>query len=267
MGDPVEGEQESVIEQKASYIIGSTPRSGSTLLCDLLTDTGVAGCPNSYFRREDFSWWAEQLSVSTAEWRTEHEFDQSYLAAVLQQGAAGTPVFGLRLMWESVADLSKGLVSLYPNLDSDNARFQAAFGTPVYLHLSREDKVAQAVSLLRAEQTGLWHVNSDGTERERLKAGRAPVYNADDLSRLLTELEEHDECWNHWFDEQEIEPVNITYEGLVANPQATLATVLSALGLDSAVAEAAEPRTAKLANRESCEWADRFRAERHRTPT
>ena len=251
----------------ASYIIGSTPRSGSTLLCDLLTDTGVAGCPNSYFRREDFSWWAEQLSVSTEEWRNEHEFDQSYLAAVLQRGAAGTPVFGLRLMWESVADLSRRLDSLYPSLASDNARFQAAFGMPIYLHLSREDKVAQAISLLRAKQTGLWHVNSDGTERERLKEGHAPVYSADDLSRLLTELEEHDECWTRWFDEQDIEPLHITYEGLVADPKAKLAAVLSALGLDPAVAEAAEPRTAKLANRESCEWATRFRVERRLTPT
>ena len=256
-----------MIEQIASYIIGSTPRSGSTLLCDLLSDTGMAGCPNSYFRREDYCWWAEQLSVSTAEWRDEHEFDQSYLTAVLQQGAAGTPVFGLRLMWESVADLSKRLDTLYPNLGSDNARFQAAFGTPVYLHLSREDKVAQAVSLLRAEQSGLWHVNSDGTERERLKAGHAPVYNADDLSKLFTELKEDDECWIRWFDEQEIEPVHITYEGLVADPQAALATVLSALGLDPAVAEAAEPRTAKLANRESREWATRFCVERRRAPT
>ena len=33
----------------------------------------------------------------------------------------------------------------------------------------REDKVGQAISRLKAEQTGLWHKFSDGTERERLK--------------------------------------------------------------------------------------------------
>ena len=35
-----------------------------------------------------------------------------------------------------------------------------------YLHLSREDKLAQAVSDLKAEQSGLWHVFTDGSERE-----------------------------------------------------------------------------------------------------
>jgi len=253
------------MKQIESCIVGSTPRSGSTLLCDLLTDTGVAGQPHSYFRREDISWWAEQFGVSTVDWRSGHEFDRAYMAAVLRQGTGGTRVFGLRLMWESVAGLLKKLDSFYPDLDSDNARFKAAFGTPAYLHLSREDKVAQAVSLLRAEQTGLWHVNADGTERERLKAGEAPAYSARDLSRLVAELEEHDRCWIRWFDEQNIQPLHITYEGLAAEPQETLATVLSALGLDPEVAEAVEPRTAKLANRENREWARRFRAERHRT--
>lgn len=168
--------------------------------------------------------------MSTVDWRSEHEFDQAYLATVLRQGTAGTRAFGLRLMWESVADLSKRLDSFYPDLDSDNARFRAAFGTPVYVHLSREDKVAQAVSLLRAEQTGLWHVNADGTERERLKAGEAPVYSAQNLSRLVTELEEHDRCWTRWFHEQGIDPLHVTYERLSTAPQATLETVLSAFG-------------------------------------
>lgn len=257
----------TAVKKIQSYIVGTTPRSGSTLLCDLLSDTGVAGQPHSYFRREDISWWAEQFDVPTADWRDGHEFDQAYLAAVLRQGTGATRVFGLRLMWESVADLSKRLVSFYPNLDSDNARFEAAFGTPAYVHLSREDKVAQAVSLLRAEQTGLWHVNADGTERERLKAGEAPVYSARDISRLVTELAEHDQCWTRWFHEQNIQPVHITYEELAGEPQATLATVLSALGMDPAAAEAVEPRTSRLADRESREWATRFRAERRSAPT
>ncbi len=250
------------MKQTESYIVGATPRSGSTLLCDLLTETGVAGQPNSYFRREDISWWAEQFGVSSVDWRNEHDFDQAYLVAVLRRGTDGTRVFGLRLMWESVADLSKRLDSFYPSLDSDSARFRAAFGTPVYVHLSREDKVAQAVSLLRAEQTGLWHVNADGTERERLKTGEAPVYSAHDLSRLVTMLEEHDRCWIRWFHEQDIDPLRITYERLSAEPQATLEIVLSAFGMDPVIAEAVEPRTAKLAKRESHEWARRFRAER-----
>lgn len=250
-----------------SYIICATPRSGSTLLCDLLTDTKVAGRPNSFFRRQSYPWWADRLNVSVAEWADAGAFDQSYLAAVLRHGAGGTPDFGLRLMWESVGDLSTRLASFYPGLPNDNTRFQAAFGTPVYIHLSREDKIAQAVSRLKAEQTGLWHVDADGTERERDKPGQAPVYNRQAISKQVAELVSHDAAWTRWFAGQGIQPVGITYEALSTAPQAALATVLSTLDLDPAIAGTVEPRTAKLADSISRDWAMRFRAERSGSPS
>ncbi len=204
--------------------------------------------------------------MAVAEWGDEHEFDQSYLAAVQKQGSGGTQVFGMRLMWESVGDLSKRLGSLYPGLPSDSARFRSAFGPPFYVHLSREDKVAQAVSRLRAEQTGLWHIAADGTERERLRAGQAPVYDARGLSEQVAEAEGHDAAWASWFARQRIQPVRITYEALSTEPRAALATVLSALGLNPTIAGTVEPRTAKLADSESREWAVRFRTERRSPP-
>ena len=245
-----------------SYIICATPRSGSTLLCDLLTDTGICGRPNSFFTRRFVHYWARELNLSVAQWNNEHEFDQSYLCAVLQRGADGTRVFGMRLMWESVVELSKRLESFYPDLSNDNARFCSAFGSPCYLHLTRADKVAQAVSLLRAEQSGLWHVFADGSERERLKSGQVPVYDASLLSELVAMLEEHDAAWLEWFSLQDIEPLRITYEALSCEPKDVMATVLSFIGLDSGVAGAAEPKTAKLADSENHEWAARFRQER-----
>ena len=244
----------------ASYIICATPRSGSTLLCDLLTDTGAAGRPNSFFRRQSFAEWADYFGVSVSAWDADHQFDRAYLAAARRHGTAGTGVFGLRLMWESLGELSQRLDSFYPNLAGDRARLQAVFGPPVYLHLSRDDKVAQAVSLLRAEQSGLWHRNADGSERERLATGQAPAYDARRLSELVTEVETHDAAWRDWFAREQVEPLRITYETLTAAPQATLAGVLSALGLDPALARDAAPRTAKLADSVSRAWAARFRA-------
>ena len=242
-----------------SYIICATPRSGTTLLCDLLADTGVAGRPDSFFRYQSIRWWAQYLYVSVAEWTGECAFDQSYLTAVHQEGAGGTQVFGMRLMWEQVDNLSNRLGVFYPGLSSDSDRFRAAFGPTCFVHLSREDKVAQAISRIKAEQTGLWHVDADGTERERVKPGQAPVYDARALSEQVAEYERHDAAWVHWFIQQEIQPVNITYEALSNNPQATLATVLSALGLDPTVAGTVESRTTKLANSENRKWATRFR--------
>ena len=254
------------MQHTQSYVICATPRSGSTLLCDLLADTGVAGRPDSFFRRQSFWWWADRFNLSVAGWADACAFDEAYLAAVRQRGAAGTRVFGMRLMWESVGDLSKALGSLYPGLPDDSARFRSAFGAPVYVYLSRQDKVAQAISRLKAEQTGLWHVDADGTERERTKPGQIPAYDAQALSEQVAELEAHDAAWARWFVQQNIRPVRLTYEALSSEPRATLATVLSALDLDPTIAATVEPRTAKLADRVSQAWADRFRADRAQPP-
>jgi LPS sulfotransferase NodH len=245
-----------------SYIICSTSRSGSTLLCDLLTDSGVAGRPNSFFMPEFYREWAREFNISTDTWDSEHEFDQSYLSAVLKYGADKTNVFGMRLMWKSFAELSKRLGTFFPDEDSDSARFRSAFETPCYIYLSRENKVAQAVSTLKAVQTGLWHIHADGTERERLKPKQDAVYDERALSQQVAECEKHDAAWVDWFSQQNIEPVCITYESLSKNPQATLEVILSVLGLDPTIAQTIAPNTSILSDSESRNWVARFEAKK-----
>ncbi|CAN7178259.1 Stf0 family sulfotransferase [Rhizobium sp. LjRoot254] len=242
----------------ASYIICATPRSGSTLLCDLLTGTGRAGKPASYYRQQSIPYWAEHLAVPLPHKPGKLEFERAYLSAVIREGNGESEIFGLRLMWEGGRELAADLAILYPELESDQCRFAKAFGQVSFLHLSREDKVAQAVSRLKAEQSGLWHMAADGSERERTAAHRAPVYDAERIAAFVDEAETHDAAWRHWFVEQGIEPLHLTYEGLTADPGRALAAVLHHLGLD---AEAADVKTRKMADQQSLEWAARFRAE------
>ena len=232
------------------------------MLTDLLTDTGVAGHPDSFFRQPSRGWWANYLNVSMDGWASGVEFSRSYLAAVLQEGAGGTPIFGMRLMWSQVSDLSNRLDYFYSRLSNDAKRFRAAFGPLQYIHLVREDHIAQAVSRLKAEQSGLWHIHADGSERERAKATRAPVYNAHSLSELVAEARRHNASWVTWFAKQEIQPLSISYESLSADPQGVLSKILSTLNLDPVIAERVEPRTAKLADRVSRAWIERFRNEK-----
>ena len=49
--------------QSGAYIICATPRSGSTLLCDMLAGSGVAGNPNSYYRPPSIAHFAAQMGV------------------------------------------------------------------------------------------------------------------------------------------------------------------------------------------------------------
>jgi LPS sulfotransferase NodH len=164
------------------YIICGTPRSGSTLLCNLLASTKTTGNPDSYYGRQFISGWAEEWNLPKPDTMNGTEFNIAYLDAVIRIGKGGTGIFGLRLMRENRDELSAILDQIFPQLPSDRARFEKAFGNILYIHLSRDNKLAQAVSLVKAEQTGLWHIAPDGTEIERLAPAKEPQY---DFERII----------------------------------------------------------------------------------
>jgi LPS sulfotransferase NodH len=243
------------------YIICGTPRTGSTLLCGLLASTRTAGDPHSFYRRQDKAEWAEEWKLPHPDTMSAHDFDVAYLQAAISAGKGGTSIFGLRLMRENLDELSAILDRIYPSLPSDKARFEKAFGRVLYMHLSRENKLAQAISLIKAEQTGLWHIAPDGTEIERVAPAQEPQYDFKRIQRELAELEAYDAAWNVWFAEQGIVPLRIGYERLSADPAAALASICEALGVPLPNAADVKPGVAKLSDAISLDWTRRFRAD------
>lgn len=238
----------------SAYIICTTPRSGSTLLCDLLTATGIAGQPNSYFRCQDIGYWASLWGTDDPTTTYDPRFNLAYLAAMKRAGSADTGVFGLRLMWQSVRDTEKRLSAALGKTADVATLFEEAFGPTLFIHLSRQDKDAQAVSLVRAEQTGLWHVATDGSERERAKPYQAPVFNAAQINQARQKLTANDANWSSFFDLRGIRPLRIFYEDLANNPQVALAGVLSGLGREANIALTVSPSTIKMADHSSFLW-------------
>lgn len=245
-----------------SYVICTSPRSGSTLLCKLLAATGVAGKPGSYFHDGSLSAWLGYYDLVPDEAATEREVLSEIFAAAIAEGSAGTGMFGLRLQRHSFDFFSQKLAVLHPNPPSGQQRFQAAFGHTAYLHLTRRDKVAQAVSYVKAEQTGLWHAAPDGSELERLSPPQAPAYAPDKIAAQVEEMTAFDRQWESWFEAERLAPLVLTYEALSADPVGTLKRVLEHLGLNPEAAAGVEPGVAKLADEISKDWVARFRAER-----
>ena len=122
--------------------------------------------------------------------------------------------------------------------------------------------MAQAISRVKAEQLGLWHRYADGRAREQVKDYQAPTYNARQLEQFIAETEEHEAHWHRWFDASSITPFELTYEELSADPTATLAKTLGALGKDPDVARRVTVQSARLADAISLDWAGRFAKER-----
>ena len=248
------------MEKYDSYVVCTSPRSGSTLLCKLLAATGVSGNPASYFFDPSVEDWLADLDIKVDAGKTEREVLKVVLREVVKKGRSGTGMFGLRQQAHGLAFLSKKLADLYPREATDAVRFQRAFGTTLYIHLTRDDKIAQAVSFVKARQTGLWHMAPDGSELERSAPHRELSYDVKALQGCVETMMAYDYSWYEWFLRAGIKPLRIRYDDLANDPVGILRDVLGRLGLDQAAAKGSVPGVKKLADTTSVQWAAQFRA-------
>ncbi|MDP1873728.1 MAG: Stf0 family sulfotransferase [Phenylobacterium sp.] len=242
-------------------MICTAPRSGSTLLCRLLAETGVAGNPASYFHEPSLGEWTRRLGVDQEGAASEHEIVEACIQAALLRGRSENGVFGLRLQRPSFDFFFSSLALLCPDETTDRGQFEHVFGRTLFIHLSRADKVEQAVSCMKAEQTGLWHVAADGSDVERTGPGREPEYDGKGLRAWVDTMVDYDKAWSAWFAREAIAPIAISYDQLSSEPQGALRRILTPLGLDPAAADRVSPSLRKMADDTNQAWVARFRAE------
>jgi trehalose 2-sulfotransferase len=241
-----------------SLLVCATPRSGSTLLCALLDGTGVAGRPQEFFERLAHSGLPRQPREYF-----EHVEDPKLLELLaptdpgtpdpgdpipraLAEGTTDNGVFAAKLMWTHLLDLAGRL-----GQPADAALLHERFPDPRYVHVTRRDKIAQAVSLWRAVQTRAWRAG------EVTESGNA-VYHAGAIGYLAGQLSDHDDAWRLWFAANRIEPLTIVYEELAADTNGVTAEVIDHLGVGPV--EIPEPPLRRQGDDRSARWVERYRA-------
>ncbi len=244
-----------------SYVICTSPRSGSTLLCRLLREAGNAGFPESHFHAPSVKEWLGYYGLQADAFATRQDALKAIFSSAYERGKGASDIFGLRLQRHSFDFFCEQLSYLHPELPNDVSRLEAVFGKPLFVHLKRESKLDQAISYVKAEQSGLWHMASDGTELERLSEPREPVYDAEAIAAQITQFEHMDAAWEAWFEAENVKPLRVTYDALSAAPYAMLRRLLIALGLECPPLDEITPPVAKLADATNREWAERFQSE------
>lgn len=123
-----------------SYAILSQPRTGSSLLMDLLHARGL-GMPDEYLHADRIRvWWPKLAGTGDA-------FDLPRYMALLRQSQSGSAGhFGIKIHYLHLRDRLRERDAIQ--------RFMVGFDRIIVL--TRTDKLAQAVSALKAEQTGRW---------------------------------------------------------------------------------------------------------------
>ncbi|CAM3780594.1 Stf0 family sulphotransferase [Nocardiopsis tropica] len=257
------------MSQPESYLVCASQRSGSTLLVESLAATGVAGNPQEFFQYYPTSslspqpreWFAgvddpslidllDPIDPGTVDPRTAEQWRDDLLA----EGRTPNGVWGGKLMWNQTPLL---IARTRTASGSVRTAVRSLFdgADPVYVHVFRPDVVPQAVSMWRAVQTRIWR---DDPDHDRERDERA-VYRAEGIAHLAAILLEQERSWRAWFAAESIEPVEIDFSELTADPRKTTARVLEAIGQDPALAP--PPPLKPQSNARSKEWVERYRAD------
>lgn len=241
-------------------VIASSQRTGSNLLCRALTATGQAGVPTEYLDpiRGFIEWrsranlpqptlrgragMAKRRVFGDPGWQMCYRWNQRslerYLDWITQRRTTPNGVFAIKVHGQAFHDWT-----VHRHLDL--ARWRAPVS---WVHLQREDRLAQAVSFAIALQTKQW------TSSQRSLG--SPVYDAALVDSALVSMQRSEDRWLRYFAEQGLQPLELTYERLVGDYESSVRAVLDLLGVE--VESVPPPRLARQATGVNDEWIARF---------
>lgn len=259
-----------------TYIICTTPRSGSWLLGDGLASTSVAGNPSELFHHQE-------IQQHRARWRMDNPSDltlEGYLRVALLESMTSNGVCGIKLQYEQLAELPRKVQALAgPRGMSPAELLSAIFPGAKYVWLRRRDKVRQAISLYIAWETNEWWSVNDSSWSQtvhrfgkspsprKVEASEDPQFDPVALAGWESELREEDRNWQVFFETNAIRPLVIDYEDLVSDYSGTITKVLQWLGIPSAESSIIPPpRLRRQSNARSEEWVALYTALKRDNP-
>lgn len=276
----------------SSYLICTTPRSGSTFLSEALASTGVAGRPEEYFQQLPATGMqrrpvdylgadlAEQelpeaFSAPDGDFRVELMFDPrrfpsfgDYVTWVIGTATTSNGVFGAKIMAAYLGGLTAGLRDALGDRcpEADHEVLAAAFPRLRYIRLVRSDKVRQAVSLWRAIQTWQWREDA-APGAVAAASGGDLRYSFEVLDHLRRGLEAEEAWWSAYFEEAGIEPLTIVYEDFSGQHDRAVRAVLRHLEIPFEESwSLPSPTMRRQADTLSAEWVERYEADRAAVP-
>ncbi|MCB1006248.1 MAG: sulfotransferase [Acidimicrobiales bacterium] len=213
-----------------SYLVCAVPRSGSSLLCELLCLTGVAGAPTEFFD-------AEQRRGFERVWGSDGLDD--YVRHLLRTKTSPNGVFGAKAHHPQLAETfgDRDLAAVFPDLH--------------VVYLTRRDHLRQAISYARAIQSGRWASTHRGRGRERFRRRQ--------IDDLLARIDREERAWERWFERHRLQPLRLDYESIVTDPAAAVAAVLELVGVLDGTPDPAAATLARQADRRTERWVRRYR--------
>jgi len=281
-----------------SYLVCATPRSGSTLVCHALEETGVAGCPEEYFealrhsgrprRPEEYFLGVEDQSIrdhlgersvgSDPQPRSplwsRAAYDR-YLEWAFEAGTTDNGVFGAKLMWGYFGEFVSLLRNIPAYRDVPLAQLlPTVFPDLTFVRVVRANKVRQAVSLWKAVQTANWredqasakaasveqqHDNGSSPYRSFLEEHRPQLrFHYRAIDHLLEALLVEEASWDAFFEHSGIDPILVLYENFAADYETSTLNLLERLDVSCPEGFQFQPRMKKQSDKINDDWTRRY---------
>jgi LPS sulfotransferase NodH len=278
-----------------SYLVCATPRSGSTLVCHALEETGVAGHPEEYFealrhsgrprRPEEYFLGVEDQSIRdhlgersigseppprSPLW-SRAAYDR-YLEWALEAGTTPNGVFGAKLMWGYFGEFVSLLRNVPGYRDVPLAELlPAVFPNLTFIRVVRANKVRQAVSLWKAVQTANWREDQASATAGTVETDGSPPYRTyieehrpqlrfhyKAIDHLLDQLLAEEAAWDAFFEHSGIRPILVLYENFAAAYETSTLNLLERLDLAPPEGFEFEPRMKRQSDGINDDWTKRY---------
>jgi trehalose 2-sulfotransferase len=238
---------------RQAYLVCATPRSGSTLFCEALNHTSIAGRPNEYFEAlketglprqpSEYFEMPEDAAIldilgrpsrrvdhaQLARWRGPAYAD--YLAKILEAGTTPNGVFGAKMMWGYFDDFISHLrqIPLYKDMEVHDL-LSTIFPNLQYIWITRHNKERQAVSLWKAIQTQQWREElPPSSTNDSLLSTRKLVFSFSAIAHLEQQIVTYEMAWQQYFKAGGIQPLIVVYEELLEAYEVTVCKALQYL--------------------------------------
>ncbi len=221
------------------YMICSTGRSGSSLLCSLLINSGVMGVPHEYFYIQAHGLpLIERFCINTKP----HLKLNDYIRAIKRYRTTPNGVFGVKSHFNQLLSLfDYGLLNRY-------------FPKMKFVRIVRRDVIKQAVSLSIAAQTNKWTSHGE--------AVRQPLYNAEEITRYLHSILTEISGWEKFNSVNNIDPHIVYYEDIVGDASGVCRNLCRFVGVDTDFDfDISQADLSKQGGRRNDEWAAKYRSE------
>jgi LPS sulfotransferase NodH len=241
------------LNPQISCLICSIERTGSNLLCDALRRTGIAGRPRECFRPIYFA------ALSNG---SDSKAYMSYFDSIITDGTTHNGVFGAKVYWSHLKRLVIDIRQC-PEFRTISARdlLKTLFPNLRHIRMILRDKVRQAVSFLKAQQTDIWWEMDPWVRALRLRAVNEPKFDAESIDHLVDYIWAHEVAWQQFFDTCGVQPLELVYEEFVEAYEATTLQVLQYLQIPVPQGlTITAPRLRRQSDIQSEEWVQRYLA-------